>query len=346
MSPIQGYLYPPGSSRREAAELWLTGGAVSVRVAGRERVPPTPLGNLQITSRLGDTPRFFGFSDGSRFETTDNDAVDALLKSRQLHVGFIHRMESAWRWVVAGLVGVVLFAWGTIQYGVPALANAAAFAVPPEINRQIGDGVLEALDRQLFEPSGLDAATQARLRQRFQQLGALVEPDARTEVLFRDGGELIGPNAFALPSGKIVFTDRLVTLAENDEQLLAVFAHEMGHVVHRHGLRQSLQGSMLTLIAMAVVGDVSSVSSVIAGIPVLLTELGYSRDFEREADRYALQALTQARIAPHHFADILTRLEQTMRCDDGKPCPSDDDTNTSYLSTHPPTAERVRAMGS
>ena len=54
-------------------------------------------------------------------------------------------------------------------------------------------------------------------------------------LLFRDGGKF-GANAFALPSGKIIVTDQLASLL-NDEQIVGVLAHELGHVVYRHGMR-------------------------------------------------------------------------------------------------------------
>ncbi len=55
---------------------------------------------------------------------------------------------------------------------------------------------------------------------------------------FREGGA-IGPNAFALPSGTIILTDELVDIAGDDnDMVLAVLAHEIGHVDKKHSLRQ------------------------------------------------------------------------------------------------------------
>lgn len=63
----------------------------------------------------------------------------------------------------------------------------------------------------------------------------------------------IGANAFALPDGTLVVTDELVELAgDNDDEVLAVLAHELGHIHERHGLRllrtQGLSGEPLAVM--------------------------------------------------------------------------------------------------
>jgi predicted Zn-dependent protease len=88
----------------------------------------------------------------------------------------------------------------------------------------------------------------------------------------------------------------------------------------------------VVLIIAAVTGDVTSITSLAATIPTVLVEAKYSRNFEREADEYALQHLRAHDIAPHYFADILLRMENTR--------PSRGDI-PDYLSTHPATEERI-----
>ena len=67
-------------------------------------------------------------------------------------------------------------------------------------------------------------------------------PDHDIRIVFRKGGRL-GPNAFALPGGTIIFTDEMIMLSEHDDELLAVLIHEIGHVVHRNGMRTIIQDS-------------------------------------------------------------------------------------------------------
>ena len=108
----------------------------------------------------------------------------------------------------------------------------------------------------------------------------------------------------------MVLTDELVALAERDEELVAVLAHEIGHVVHRHGLRQTIQSSMLAISVILLTGDLSSASAFVAALPTALAESRFSREFEREADDYALEYLLAAGVSPTHFARMLSRLEE------------------------------------
>src|SRR5690606_40050887 len=99
--------------------------------------------------------------------------------------------------------------------------------------------------------------------------------------------------AFAMPGGTILLTDELVQLAEALQpqqpqqaltQILGVLAHEVGHVEHRHALRQFVQG---TIVAAAVTWYLGDVSSLLAAAPTALLNTRYTRNFEREADAYA-----------------------------------------------------------
>ncbi len=74
----------------------------------------------------------------------------------------------------------------------------------------------------------------------------------------------------------------------------------------------------------------TSVSTVVATLPVILTKLGYSREAEHEADMYAVRALTAMHIPTHRLGDLLKRIDKG-------------DALPGYLSTHPPTPERTAA---
>jgi Zn-dependent protease with chaperone function len=188
----------------------------------------------------------------------------------------------------------------------------------------------------MFHPSELDEATRTRLTEHFRPV-LEDHPGNKLRVLFRKGGR-VGPNAFALPSGTIVFTDEMVRLAKHDDELLAVLAHEIGHIVHRHAMRRVIQDSLLSFALLAITGDISGSSELFLALPVLLTELAYSREFEREADRYALDYLRSRNTSPLHFARLMRRVEQKI-------APNAKGTIgklSSYLSTHPMTEERLR----
>jgi Zn-dependent protease with chaperone function len=165
------------------------------------------------------------------------------------------------------------------------------------------------------------------------------------QLEFRHGG-MIGANAFALPSGIIVMTDELVDISKSDDELVAVLAHEIGHVRGRHALRQMLQAAGVSSLAFALLGDVSSISGILSAAPALL-HAKYSRDFEREADVFAKQWLRENGIAESNFDAILCRIsgshEKTKAKAKAKAGAKDSDKKGfDYFSSHPSTTERAR----
>ncbi|GGK00885.1 M48 family metallopeptidase [Pseudomonas matsuisoli] len=342
-SPVPGFYCAAGSSHRQHARLHVSELGLEIRAGDESSLAgPAAVADVEISSRIGNTPRFLRFTNGGSFETGDNEAIDAVLNTNHPRHGLLHRLESHWRYVVLGLLVTVLFAWGGVRYGVPAVAEALAFTLPESVSRKVGDGALAVMDQGLLGPSTLPAGRQAELQLVLMDFAKRVDPGLDVQVVFRDTAKTIGPNALALPSGTIVFTDQLVQLAPNDEELLAVMAHEMGHLDRRHALRRLIQSSALGILAMALVGDVSSVSSLVTAVPVILTELGYSRAFEYEADRYAAEALVKTGIPVSRLTAMLERLEQT-HCDAADDACSQDDWR-SYVSTHPGSVERARAI--
>ena len=297
-----------------------------------------PRFDIKASPRLADTPRRLHFPAGEKLETKDNDAVDRVMKrfKRRSWMEIVHRLESRKRCVVLALACLLLLIWGSVEYGVPAAAKLIAFRLPPSVHRIAGRHAIDILNRSVFRPSELDEATRTRLMEQFRPVME-DHPDHELKILFRKGGR-VGPNAFALPSGTVIFTDEMVRLAKHDDELLAVLTHEIGHIVHRHAMRTMIQDSLLGFALLAMTGDVSGSSELFLGLPVLLTELAYSRQFEREADRYALDYLRSSGISPLHFARLMRRIDQETAPKSKAPGGK----WLNYLSTHPMTEERLR----
>jgi Zn-dependent protease with chaperone function len=97
---------------------------------------------------------------------------------------------------------------------------------------------------------------------------------------------------------------------------------------------------MTVLIVAAVTGDIASISSLASTVPTLLIDAKYSRDFEREADAAVAVYLRSRKIPLKRYAEILGRLQAEL---DGK-APGDPAPLKNYLSTHPPTGERIGAF--
>jgi predicted Zn-dependent protease len=337
MITLRGHYYDGKTSAQVRAECWIyDNGAIHVRRAGDGvRLLTLPRFELKASPRLANTSRYLYFPQGQKFETRDNQAVDDVLKGFQkrsrLHV--VHLLESRKRYIIACVLVLIAIMWAVGRYGLPAASWVIARNLPPSVAQKAGSQALEMLDRSVFKPSRTDAAVQQRLQSHFQPL-VQDHPGLHLQILFRSGGRL-GANAFALPSGAIVLTDEMVKLARNDDELLAALAHEAGHVAHRHGIRRIIQDSLLAFAIMAITGDASGTSQLFMGLPVALTELAYSREFEREADQYALDYLRSRGISPRCFADLMRRLQQEKQ-------PDGQSHWSNYLSTHPDMEERLR----
>ena len=133
-----------------------------------------------------------------------------------------------------------------------------------------------------------------------------------------------------------MFDGEPVPLTPPEVEVLAVLAHEAGHHVHRHGMRQAIESSSVFVAAGLLFGDVSG-SSVAVAIPATLLSNGFSRDHEREADAYAFDLLRRRGLSPAAFARIMDRLARHH----GELAKEGD--VAGYLPTHPPTPERIRA---
>jgi Zn-dependent protease with chaperone function len=328
---LSGLYYDGCTSRSSAVRLSFCRDG-TVDISGEGVSLRFPLAALDISSRVGNTPRAIALPNGGRCEIKDNDGLDSVLVkcggARPQH--WIHRLETSLRYVAAATVITALFAWAMIDHGIPWLAEQAAYALPRDVDRALGQGTLDVLDRQWFSESTLDQTRRAQLEARFLAMTATLESPDSYRLEFRAGGD-IGANAFALPSGIVVMTDELVALSENDDQLVAVLAHEIGHLEHRHSLRMVMQDSALALVISAVTGDPFSTSTLAVALPTLLAHAGYSREFETEADDYAYRYLVANGIPTEAFANILVRLG------------GDGETSTveRFLSSHPGTRERI-----
>ncbi len=296
----------------------------------------------KISPRLANTPRYITFSQGESFETVDNQGVDHILAQlgKKGGLSWVHLLESKMRYIIPVVAIFILLAIAAVKYGVPAAAKTIAAHLPPAVFQKAGEQTLRTLDRIIFKPSELDSDIEQRLRNHLQ---AILDDHRgqKIELLFRKGGA-IGPNAFALPGGQIVFTDEMIEISESDDEILAVLAHEIGHVVHQHGMRRLVQDSLLSFAVLALTGDASGVSELFLGLPVVMTELAYSRDFEREADQFAINYLNRRNKPLHPFADILTRISKIEK--EKAKNTKGDSKWTGYLSTHPSTRERIESF--
>jgi Zn-dependent protease with chaperone function len=292
-----------------------------------------PLGKVRVDPPVSGTRLALHLPEGAQLQTDDHAAVETLFPRVHAFEGWVHALERRWPYALAGVALIAAFAWWIVIDGLPRAAKIAAGFVPVTVETKLGEQTLSFFERRLCKPSSLDAARQQLLQQRFATLTSGLGDGYSYRLLPRDCRG-VGANAFALPGGAIVVTDALVKLAQNDDQISAVLAHEIGHVHHRHGLRMALQATGLAALAAALFGDALSITSLATTLPTVLLQTGYSRGFETEADDYAFQRLKEIGLSPAAFAEIMLLLENTHGTGSGAE-------SKDYFSTHPATAKRV-----
>lgn len=142
-------------------------------------------------------------------------------------------------------------------------------------------------------------------------------------------------NAFAAPGGYVYFYTGLLREMENEAEMAAVMAHEISHVVARHGAKR-LQTALGASMAYELVFGKSNSKALQAavGVGMGLAFAGYSRDAEREADNFGIQYMVKAGYDPNGAITMFQKLAKLGGSGSGN-------IFESISSSHPETAERI-----
>ncbi|WP_216317890.1 M48 family metallopeptidase [Deinococcus aestuarii] len=347
---LSGVYFDGRTSRDRAATLEVSGGTLVLRAEGE---PETrwETAQLGIDPPIPGIRRVLKFPGGARFETGDDAGVSALEArlGRNRGLGRVRRLESRWGTALGAVALMILFAWGFVAFGLPALARTAATATPDAVLATFDRETVELLEGQNYVgPTRLSAARQAQLQRVFRQVTSRVGGSSPYRLLLRDGNApdapfALGANAFALPGGTVVMTDQLVRLARDDRELAGVLAHEAGHVIRRHTLAGVYQGLGLSLLTVAVTGDLVSAGTFAAAVPAALLRNGYSRAAETESDEVAARFLLREYGTTRPLRNLLARLETLDRNADEHSVQGGSRVE-DLLQTHPGTAERIRHL--
>ena len=150
-------------------------------------------------------------------------------------------------------------------------------------------------------------------------------------------------NAFALPGGFIGVHTGLLLATENESELASVLGHEIAHVTQHHVARMIEAQSrntlpMLAALALAILAARNSPTTSEAAIVgaqagSIQSQINFTRDNEREADRLGMQTLVKSGFDPRGMATFFERLQRFTRFYE---------TNApAFLRTHPVTSERI-----
>ena len=225
--------------------------------------------------------------------------------------------------------------------------------VPLGVERRLGESIAREIYR---DPDYIDDAVLAdyvqslwqvllaSARQRGELTPELDQQFAWDVSLIRDRSI----NAFALPGGYLGVHLGLISAVSSPDELASVLAHELSHVTQRHIARmmsqQGRQGPMVMgamILGMLAASRTANASSMSAANAVMVggqaaamqSQLNFSRDMEREADRVGYGVMTDAGYEPQGFVTMFEKLQQAARLNDNGAFP--------YLRSHPMTTERI-----
>jgi predicted Zn-dependent protease len=287
-----------------------------------------------ISDPFEHAPRMVWLPIGATLEVPDADRHFAReLERAGMRLPLAVRLQRWWPAVLTGLAAMVAGLAVLYVVALPAVAHWVAFALPPSLEARMGQQVLAVLDRHYLKPSRLEVGRREAIADRLARAAAATAPGVPYRLEFRRAGtETV--NAMALPGGTIVLLDGLVDFAGDDNAVLGVLGHELGHVVHKHSARQIVTSLGVGTVASLLWGDFSGVA---ASVPVVLGMLRYSRSAEREADEFAITLLRTQSASVRSLVEFFERLGALES-------PIGDEKIPDFLSTHPATEERLERL--
>lgn len=233
--------------------------------------------------------------------------------------------------------------------GLPGLGDGESISLSAE--RQLGDRIARELyrDPDYIEDPVLDEYIQLLWAPLVR--AAAARGELSTELQERFAWRILlgrdrSVNAFALPGGYLGVHLGLIAVVGSHDELASVLAHELSHVSQRHIARGMSEQSRMTpwLVGAMILGALAASKSaqgaqalIVGGqAAAIQSQLSYSRDMEREADRVGYGILVDAGYDPRGFVGMFAKLQQAAGLNDNGAFP--------YLRSHPLTSERMADM--
>ena len=193
---------------------------------------------------------------------------------------------------------------GAVLLSTLAPAQAGMFSVNPTQERKMGDEAAREIDAQARVMTGPVADWVASVGAR---LAATSDKEFTYSFKVVEGKEI---NAFALPGGHVYVFTGIRKIAQTDDELAAILAHEITHAEQHHFAKQygkaSKRGAILGVLSVLV--GLPNVAQQIVSLADFAMSQKYSRTSETEADILGMQRMTRAGFNPAAMVSILERL--------------------------------------
>ncbi|KAB7613918.1 M48 family metallopeptidase [Amylibacter sp. SFDW26] len=291
------------------------------------------LSHVTVDPPLGSTSRRITFPDGTLFETDEHQAVETL--TGETHGSILHSLEQFRPRLMVLVVACIAAVWVLWRFGLDILVAAAIALTPPVVVAQIDRGTLSTIDFTMSEETLLEDAQQAKIQKIFKRLLSYLDEDdigtSDFKLLFRSMPD-VGPNAFALPNGTVVITDEFIEQFDDEDILASVLGHEIGHVIEKHGLRQTYRSLSIYVLVAFLAGETGPFIEDLLLEGNLIMSLAYSREHETSADHFGLHLAHDAGYDPNGLKKFFEWVTENAV----EP--------PQWLSTHPSSTERVQEI--
>ncbi len=284
--------------------------------------------------RTAHGARIVNLPDGGQLHADNAAAWDAWATQHLPQAeSFVVRAQQSWRGALAAVALLIVVVAALYTWALPVAARSMVAFVPVSVDAALGSNALSQIDGQWMHPSRLPQDTQDRIRSKFMAAAQTAHPQGVPGLRLEFRRSSIGPNAFALPGGTMVMTDELVNLVKDDDVVLGVMGHELGHVTLRHGMRQLVQVGVMQALLSVAFGDYGTL---ITTAPLIMGSMAYSRNAEREADIASIEFMHANRISPL----VMVKFFEAMRTEQ-KTKSTKTPLGISIISSHPADEERM-----
>ena len=231
------------------------------------------------------------------------------------------RHRVVWGLVGGSVLAVVLGLW----FGSDLLVELAVNRIPVEWEQKLGESAYrEFLTGQDVMKDGLAVGA---VKEMTQRLASHVPHNPYRFDVTVVKSDVV--NAFALPGGYVVVFTGLMKKADSPEEVAGVLAHELNHVLQRHGLERIIKQLGFVAVVSIVLGNPPGLGGVMKQLGIELMTLKFGRAQETEADTTGLDLLHRAKVNPEGMITFFQRLAEK---DEGR---------VEWLSTHPMSSARA-----
>jgi predicted Zn-dependent protease len=222
----------------------------------------------------------------------------------------------------------------------PELGDVSSAVISPQAERRIGEEAMRQIRAR--DPNYLDDPEIAEyLNTLGKKLVGAGSGASQDFEFFGIRDDTI--NAFAMPGGYVGVHTGLLLAAQTESELASVLAHEISHVTQHHIARLvgkqnqlstiGIAGLLVALLAARSGSDLGQAALIATQGGAIQAQLGYTRDFEREADRIGFQVLQRAGFDTNGMVSFFDRLQKATR--------TYENNAPAYLRSHPLTGERI-----